>query len=286
MSGRFRFGTSSWGEKGWVGAFYPSGLAPKDFLSYYATKFDTVEADNTYYAIPSPELVDGWLRKTPEGFTLSAKFPRSIVHGGNGPRPDGRTVLSLDHIAGERDQFLEVMHRLGPRSGPLVLQFPYFNRGAFAEAGPFLERLDRFLATLPDDFRYAVEVRNKGWVDEPLLGILREHRAALVLVELPYMPWPWRLSQRLDLITTDFVYARLIGDRKATDALTKTFDSIVLDKDRELDSWADLLAPAAAQATEVFAYANNHYAGHGPDTIRDLARRIAARLAGETPSTE
>ena len=57
MTGRLRLGTSSWGERGWVGSFYPARMAPRDFLSYYATRFDTVEADNTYYAVPSPELV-------------------------------------------------------------------------------------------------------------------------------------------------------------------------------------------------------------------------------------
>ena len=265
MTGRLRLGTSSWGERGWVGSFYPARMAPRDFLSYYATRFDTVEADNTYYAVPSPELVAGWARKTPEGFTLSAKFPRSIVHAGRGPRP-----------AAERDAFLQVMTGLGPRAGPLVLQFPYFNRGAFAGVGPFLDRLAPFLEGLPTHFRYAVEVRNRSWIDEPLLEVLRAHRVALVWVELETLPRPWQLAERLDLHTTDFVYARLIGDRRATDALTRTFDEVVLDRSEGLDRWAELLVPARARASEVFAYANNHYAGHGPATVRDLATRMEA----------
>lgn len=280
MSGRLRLGTSSWGEKGWVGPFYPSGMAAGDFLSYYATRFGTVEADNTYYAVPRAELVAGWARKTPEGFTLSAKFPRTIVHGGRGPRPDAACVLDSEVAARDRDAFLEVMARLGPRAGPLVLQFPYFNRGAFPGPEPFLDRLGPFLEALPRDFRYAVEVRNRGWIDEPLLELLRANRVALVWVELPLVPHPWQLAQRLDLHTTDFVYARLIGDRRATDALTRTFSEVVLDRSQNLQRWAELLVPARARASEVYAYANNHYAGHGPATVEELARRVAALEGG------
>ena len=73
------FGTSSWSEKSWVGPFYPAGTKPAEYLTYYATQFDTVEADTTYYRVPDRKLVQGWERKTPKGFTLAAKFPRSIV---------------------------------------------------------------------------------------------------------------------------------------------------------------------------------------------------------------
>lgn len=277
--GAIRYGTSSWSEKGWVGPFYPPGTQPGDFLTHYAEVFDTVEADVTYYRVPSAAMVQGWVRKTPPGFRLSAKFPRGIVHCGQGPRPDAGRLLLPEHVGAERDAFLEVMSRLGDRAGPLVLQFPYFNQQAFRGPEPFLERLERFLEDLPDDFRYAVEVRNKQWLREPLLDLLRRRRAALVWVDLPYVPGPWALGG-LDPVTTDFLYVRLVGDRKATDALTKTFDRLVLDRGEALQRWADFVAPAAARATETFAYANNHFAGHGPDTIRDLRARIEARAEG------
>lgn len=147
--GLVRFGTSSFTAPGWVGTFYPEGTRPADFLRVYAREFDTVEVDATYYAVPSARTVDGWAEKTPEGFVVAAKFPRSIVHGGDAERPDPHRVLTLDAIGEERDRFLGVMARLGPRLGPLVLQFPYFNREAFPSVSPFLERLDAFLAALP-----------------------------------------------------------------------------------------------------------------------------------------
>lgn len=278
MSGRFRFGTSSWSEKGWIGPFYPPGTKPADMLSFYATQFATVEADTTYYRVPSAAMVRGWRAKTPAGFTLAAKFPRSIVHAGEGQHPDGAKVLAPEHVGAELEAFLQAMRELGDRAGPLVLQFPYFNRTAFTGLAPFLARLEPFLAGLPRDFRYGVEVRNKAWVGKELLDILRAQRVAFVLVDLVYMPHPADLAREHDLVTADFAYARLIGDRKAVEERTTTFDAIVLDQGERLERWADLLASIVPRTSETYAYANNHYAGHGPATIRELARRLADRL--------
>jgi len=273
--GELLCGTSSWSEKSWVGPFYPEGTAPGDFLTHYATQFPAVEADVTYYRIPSPSMVAGWRRKTPPGFRLAAKFPRSIVHGGDGPRPDPAVVLEPRRTREETARFLEVMASLGGRRGPLVLQFPYFNRQVFSSAAPFLARLDAYLGELPAGFRYAVEVRNRAWRAEPLLEILRRHRAALVLVELSYLPHPADLAARIDCVTTDFLYARLIGDRKAVERKTKTFDRIVLDRSESLGRWAALLHDMRQRVPRTYVFANNHYAGHGPATVRDLLRLLA-----------
>ena len=99
-------------------------------------------------------------------------------------------------------------------------------------------------------------------------------RTALVWADMARMPHPDELADELDLVTTDFAYVRLIGDRRAVDAKTKTFDAIVLDKSERLQRWADFLTPFVAHLPQVYVYANNHFAGHGPATIRDLARRL------------
>lgn len=276
---RMRLGTSSWSEQSWVGSFYPAGTKPADFLSWYATQFSAVEADVTYYRVPGAAMVRGWEKKVPEGFRLCAKFPRSIVHGGESAQPDPERVLLAESVQADTDAFLGAMALLGGKCGPLVLQFPYFNRQAFAGPKPFLERLDRYLERLPADFRYAVEVRNKSWIAEPLLEILRARRAALVWVDLAYMPHPADLAREHDILTTDFVYARLIGDRKRVEALTQEFDRVVLDQRPRLERWAELLRGLPSDVREVYAFANNHYAGHGPATIRELA----ALMRGEQP---
>ncbi len=275
--GIFLHGTSSWSEKSWSGVFYPEGMAPGDYLTHYATRYRTVEADVTYYRVPSRSMVQGWERKTPEGFLLSAKFPREVVHAGDGKLPDAGKVLLLRQVGETVQRFLEAMSLLGGKCGPLVLQFPYFNKKVFSSIDPFLERLDGFLDALPQEFRYGVEVRNRPWIGKPLLDLLRRHRTALVLVDLNYMPHPADLAERLDLVTTDFAYARLIGDRKKVEEATETFDRIVLDQGERLERWAGLITDILDRTDMVLTYANNHYAGHAPATIDDLAGRVEAR---------
>ena len=282
--GKLQYGTASWSEESWEGVFYPEGTAPGDYLTYYASQFTTVEANVTYYRIPSREMVHGWDRKTPDGFTLAAKFPRSIVHAGQGPMPDASVLLDPDKTGGDLEQFLDTMDLLGPKCGPLVLQFPYFNKQAFTSSDPFLARLDLFLAGLPDRFRYAVEVRNRSWLTADLTEILRRHRAALVLTDLSYMPHPASVAERLDIVTTDFAYGRLIGDRKAIDAVTTTLDRVVLDQTARMRRWAELLHKLLPKVDVAFLYANNHYAGHAPDTIRELAGMIEESSAGGSSS--
>lgn len=283
MTVTWKFGTSSWSETDWVGPFYPRGTKAGDFLRVYAECFGVVEADTTYYRVPSPALVRGWAEKTPESFQLCAKFPRSIVHGGEGATPQASSILDSAKALHDCEAFLTALQALGPRKGPVVLQFPYFNRSAFAEPGPFLGRLDAFLGRIPAGERVAVEVRNKAWLAEPLLSLLRQHRACLVLSELPYLPHPADLASRLDLVTTDWLYARLIGDREATEAACERFDRVVLDKEASLDRWGTTLVNLASNPAqpvrEVYGFANNHYQGHGPATIRALATRVQERLA-------
>lgn len=58
-------GTSAFTAAGWEGSFYPAGMKPADFLTFYATKFDSVEVDSTFYRTPAATTVTGWNRKTP-----------------------------------------------------------------------------------------------------------------------------------------------------------------------------------------------------------------------------
>ena len=73
-------GTSSWSSKDWVGPFYPTGTRPEHFIEYYATVYDAVEIDATFYRMPTVRNVDAWRRRTPSGFTFAVKTPRIITH--------------------------------------------------------------------------------------------------------------------------------------------------------------------------------------------------------------
>jgi len=134
----FRIGTSAFTAAGWPGTFYPEGMKPADYLTYYATKFDTVEIDSTFYRTPSAKTVEGWRAKTPPGFMISAKVQQEITH-----------EKSLVDCEADFDQFIDTMNILGDRLGLLLLQCPYFNREAFKTGDEFLARLKPFLKKLP-----------------------------------------------------------------------------------------------------------------------------------------
>lgn len=269
-----RIGTSSFSESDWMGVFYPPGTQPGDFLSHYAQKFNTVEIDATYYAIPSKSTIDNWVRKTPDNFLIAAKFPRSIVHGGDGPRPDPKIVLLPEATYAQRDIFLDIIGRLGNRLGPLLIQFPYFSKAAFKDSTEFFDRLDRFLSDLPKDFRYAVEIRNRSWVNKEYVALLKRHDVSMTLVDQAWMPHGDEIESQFDPVTTDFVYIRLLGDRKEIEAITKNWSKEVIDRGERLERWAKLALRIQERRIKSLIYVNNHYAGHAPTTARRLEKML------------
>ena|ERR1700739_378464 len=256
-----RIGTSAFTAAGWEGSFYPPGMKPADYLSFYATKFNTVELDNTFYRTPALSTVQGWNAKTPPGFLFAAKVPQVITH-------EKVLVDSEDDLR----HFLETMDALGDKLGPLLFQFGYFNRSAFKSQAEFLARLKPFLNALPKDHRFAVEIRNKQWLDVRLTDILRENGVALALIDQSWVPRPWEMKEKLDLVTTDWAYVRWLGDRKGIEEQTKTWDKIIIDRKGDLKNWVDVLNELVLnkKIRQLFAFANNHYAGHGPATVKQF----------------
>jgi uncharacterized protein YecE (DUF72 family) len=258
-SPRILLGTSSFTATGWEGSFYPKGMRSADYLTYYAEQFDTVEVDSTFYACPSSRTVSNWASRTPDGFIFSVKVPQTITH---------EKVL-LDCEA-ELNQFLETMELLGGKLGPIVFQFPFFSRSAFRDREEFLDRLIPVLRKLPVNHKFAIEIRNRAWLDVELASLLRDFRVALVLQDRAFMPSPSELE--FDPITTDWTYIRWLGDRKSIEEQTTTWDKIVLDRAGELRGWVDYCYPIIKRGVLVYAYANNHFAGHAPATIEQFRR--------------
>jgi uncharacterized protein YecE (DUF72 family) len=254
-------GTSSFTASGWEGNFYPAGMKSHEFLSYYATQFSTVEVDSTFYGTPVASTVTSWYEKTPPDFLFAAKVPQIITH---------EKVL-LDCEA-EADEFLTRMELLHEKLGPLLLQFPHFDRYAFNSAAEFLPRLRFFLKRVQGMFPYkfAVEIRNKSWLDARFADALREYNAALVLNDTSFVPRPWEMKEQFDLVTADFLYVRWLGDRKGIEKQTKTWDKAIVDREGDLRNWVELLRRLVSdkRIRKIVAYANNHYAGHGPATVK------------------
>jgi uncharacterized protein YecE (DUF72 family) len=256
-----RIGTSAFTAAGWPGTFYPKGLPQREYLTFYASKFDTVEVDSTFYRTPALTTVQGWNSKTPKGFVFAAKVPQTITH-----------EKMLYNCESEMTEFLTIMDALGEKLGPLLLQFGYFNRRAFVGVNDFLDRLVPFLKKLPKDRKFAVEIRNKSWLVPQFIEALRERGVALALIDQSWMPRPLQWFEKIDPVTADFTYVRLLGDRKEIEQETKIWNKIIVDRGSELKEWAGILGRLKIP---IYVYANNHYAGYGPATVemfRDLMR--------------
>lgn len=262
-----RLGTSSFSAESWVGPFYPPGTAPADFLTHYAKHFDTVEVDATFYRIPSPAVVAGWVAKTPKGFTIAAKAPQVITH-------EKKLIGAEDDLAA----FLKVMDGLGDRLGPILFQFPYMNKTELPNPMPFFEALKKFVRALPEGYRFAVEVRNKNFLVPAMLDHLRTKKVALALIDHPFMLRAAEYRKRMDLMTSDFVYVRWLGDRQGIEKVTTTWDKVVVDRTKEMEAWIPTIRDLAPKY-EVFGYFNNHYAGHAPASIA-LFKQIWAAQGG------
>jgi len=256
MADSIRVGTSAFTAAGWETGFYPAGMKPAEYLAYYATRFSTVEVDSTFYRTPALSTVKGWYAKTPKDFVFALKVPQVITH-----------EKILADCESDLKHFLETASALGDKLGPILFQFGYFNRTVFKSQAEFLARLKPFLAKLPRDFEFALEIRNKTWIDTRLVDLLRQHGVAMALIDQSWVPRPWEFKERMDLLTADFTYVRLLGDRKGIEEITKSWDKIVVDRKREMKTWVDYLRPIKARGVTIFVYINNHYTGFAPATV-------------------
>jgi len=249
-SGNLYLGTQGFSFDDWVGPFYPAGTSKTAYLEQYAERLPAVEIDSTFYGVPRATTVQKWRERTPPGFRFAAKFPKLITH-----------EKKLDRALGDAEEFIGTMQALGDKLAVLVLQFAY-------DFTPDLyDRLDSFLAALPGGTRYAVEVRNRGWLKPELREMLSQHNAALVLQDLHYMP-------KLDWITADFTVTRWLGRRKDI----ARFDEIQIDRSQEMGEWAQKVSRFLSDGVNVYGFFNNHFAGHSPASVRQFAALLGVDL--------
>gem|GEM_PF-297009 len=212
------------------GLFYPPGLKSGDLLSFYATRFPTVELDGTWYRMPSARAVEGWNARTPPGFRFAPKVHRNVTH---------MARLKLEAI----DSLKFMLKRLRPlavdgKLGPLLVQLP-------PNLKQDLPRLEAFLLAAPktvgdaiDDpsctvpVRYAVEFRNTTWHTAETEALLCAHNAAWVGADTDEAE-----AQRRP--TADFAYFRLRKTEYTPEAL---------------DAWRSDLREWVAGGRDAFVY--------------------------------
>ena len=192
-------GTSSWADPGFVEEWYPAGLPPRDRLAWYAERFEAVEVNSTFYAVPDRRTVERWVEQTPAGFTFDVKLHRLLSrHAADlkslppGLRDRattndrGRVELTPKLEAAMLDEVAEAVAPLdaaGKLSAFLLQLSPSFKpkQHELSELAPIVERL----APRP----VAIELRHRGWVEdrrlEETLGWLSDHGAAFVCTDSP-----------------------------------------------------------------------------------------------------
>jgi uncharacterized protein YecE (DUF72 family) len=202
-------GCSGWSYDAWLGHFYPANLEPSDFLNYYSHVFDFVEIDSSFYRPPNLFMTKRWASLTLNNFRFTAKFARSITHEKRLADPEK-----------ELRYFFDVMRPIRRKLLALLIQLP---PSLTAKEG--LKKLEALIHMLDPDFRYAIEVRHRSWLDRNIFKLLYDNNICLAWSQLDIIQTPAEL-------TSDFVYLRFIGDRSIDE---KDFGRIQKDRLKSLD---------------------------------------------------
>ncbi|MCC3291875.1 DUF72 domain-containing protein [Arthrobacter sp. zg-Y1110] len=223
-------GTSGWAYNHWRNVLYPKGVPARVWLEKYASEFETVEFNGSFYRWPREEAFAAYRDRLPEGYVFSVKAPRGLTHG--------RKLRDPDEWIGRIERCFAA---LGDRSGVFLLQLsPDMERDD--------DRLDYILAKLPDNIRVAVEFRHDSWNDEEVFQLLERHGAAYTVMSGAHLPCTLRA-------TAPFVYVRLHGpnpEQLYVDSYTE----------EDLQWWAARIREWDAAGKDVYAYFNNDLGGH------------------------
>jgi uncharacterized protein YecE (DUF72 family) len=225
-----RIGCSGWNYAHWRERVYPKGLPPRRWLEHYATLFDTVEVNNTFYRLPRIEAVRGWVEQSPPGFLFAVKMSRYITHIRRLGGLETGIPLFYDRIA---------PLAASPKLGPVLWQLPpTFKRND--------DRLAAALAALPAG-RHAFEFRHPTWYSAEVYELLRAHGAALVIPDSRRYPF-----RELEL-TAAWTFVRFHhGARGRNGNYSET----------EIAEWAERIDGWRKDGIDVYAYYNNDWEGY------------------------
>ena len=234
-------GCSGWNYKDWRGTVYPQGVPPSRWLEHYATLFDTVEVNSTFYRLASRDAVARWIEQTPEHFVFALKASRYLTH-----------IKRLTDLGHGVARFYERVEPLvgTPKLGPVLWQLPEnFHRDD--------ERLATALDGLPDG-RHCFEFRHESWFVPDVYALLRERGVALVIGDTPT-----RKFQTYEM-TADWTFVRFHwGARGRRGNYSES----------ELEEWAERIA-GWRERVQVYAYFNNDWEGFAVNNGRWLRRRL------------
>jgi uncharacterized protein YecE (DUF72 family) len=240
-----RVGCSGWNYAHWRhGVFYPERCPPRRWLEYYARSFDTVEVNATFYRLPTPKAVQGWIEQTPPDFVLAIKMSRYVTH-----------IKRLRELGPSLDLFYGRIAPLvgSPKFGPMLWQLP----PTFARDDT---RLAEALSMLPPG-RHAFEFRHPSWFAPPVIELLRRHGVALVIGDRPEVH-----AFQTHELTADWTFVRFhAGTRGRRGNYSES----------ELREWTERILSWPVE--EVFLYFNNDWEGFAPRNAARLRELLRGR---------
>ena len=236
-----RIGCSGWNYAHWRERVYPKGLPPSRWLEHYATLFDTVEVNSTFYRLPRREAVARWVEQTPPEFVFAVKASRYLTH-----------LKRLADLRQGVERFYERIEPLvrSPKMGPVLWQLPAnFHRDD--------ERLANALEALPRG-RHCFEFRHESWFAAEVYELLRAHDVALVIGDHPERPF------QTHELTASWTFIRFHYGKRGRHGNYS---------ERELEEWRDRITAWRSRA-EVLAYFNNDWEGYAVQNGLWLKQRI------------
>lgn len=247
-SAELYIGTSGWSYKHWNEIFYPKDIKPEKYLEFYTTRFSCVELNSSFYNLPLKTTVTGWMNRTPDLFRFCPKMSRFITH-----------QLQLVNIEEPIQKFFDLFAGLKNKLGPVLIQLP--------PGLPFDESLILIFFDLIKknygNFRFAVEIRNKSWINDNFLDILGRNGIAFVIADsgnrFPYY----------EAVTTGFVYLRFHGPAQLY-ASDYCETDLILYAEKIL-KWLD-------EDKAVWVFFNNDYHGFAvknAERLREIINRLS-----------
>lgn len=199
-------------------------------LTYYASFFNSIEINSTFYKLPLAKTVSNWLLQVPDQFRFTFKLWKEITH-----------VKELDFKEEHVEQFFNVISHANAKKGCVLIQFP---PGLWQAHIKQLEVLLRCIGTynFKHQWNIAVEFRNKSWYNSDTYELLTEHHAAMVLQDIPKSATPMITH------TADFIYARFHGP---TGNYRESYS------DHFLSEYSTFIKEWLQEGKTVYAYFNN-----------------------------
>jgi uncharacterized protein YecE (DUF72 family) len=238
--GKIYIGTSGWHYKHWKGTFYPADIKASMQFEEYKKHFSSVEINNSFYRLPTPETFAMWRKTTPRNFIFAVKGSRFITH---------MKKLNLDKEGIKK--FFTSVKKLNEKLGVILFQLPPKWKVNAA-------RLKNFIAVLPKKYRYAFEFREHSWYSAEIYAILKKGKCAFCIYELEHHLSPLK-------VTADFVYVRLHGPGNKYQGSYTT---------ETLKEWARRCMEWQKNGRDVFVYFDNDQEGFAAFNALELKKLV------------